>query len=187
MCVISDAVFVVLASLVLVLLAGTVRADGTGSPSLFGRTLFVVRSGSMEPALGTGDLLLADTSFDADSVDDGDVIVFRSGANRAVLISHRVERAWNTPDGTRWFATKGDANRTVDSGAITDDQIVGTMTGRVPAGGYALETVRNTGAIAVFGLGSLLAHAALLLARSADSDGIRRRRRGNTQQKGIIR
>lgn len=183
----SDAIFMMLALLAVALLVGTARAGEIGSPSLFGRTLFVVRSGSMEPALGTGDLLLADTSVDADSVTDGDVIVFRSNANRGVLVSHRVTRAWETPDGTRWFATKGDANAGADSGAVTDDQIVGAMTGRVPAGGYVLQTLRNTGAIAVFGLGSLLAHAALLLARSADSDGIRRRQRGTTQQKGIIR
>lgn len=187
MCVLSDAVFIVLALTAIVLLVGTARADEVGSPTLLGRTLFVVRSGSMEPALGTGDLLLADTSLDVDSVSDGDVVVFRSNANRDILVSHRVTRAWGTPDGTRWFATKGDANAVSDSGAITDDQIVGRMTGRVPAGGYVLQTLRNTGAIAVFGMGSVLAHAALLLARSADSDGIRRRQRGNTQQKGIIR
>jgi len=61
------------------------------------------------------------------------------------------------------------------------------MTSRIPKGGYVLEALRNTGAIAVLGLGSVLAHAALLIARSADSDGVRRRTRGTTQQKGIIR
>lgn len=187
MCALTDAVFALLAVLALTLLVGTAASGDANSPTLLGRTLYVVRSGSMAPALGTGDVLLADTSVDADTVTGGDVIVFRSIASPSLLVSHRVLRTWETPDGIRWFTTKGDANSASDSGAVSENQLVAAMTSRIPKGGYVLEALRNTGAIAVLGLGSVLAHAALLIARSADSDGVRRRPRGTTQQKGIIR
>lgn len=188
-CALADIVFVVLAIITVAILAGTSHdADsGASTTTVLGRTVFVVRSGSMVPTLGVGDLLVADAAVDAGSIGIGEVIVFRRrGPGNEMLVSHRVTDTWRTPDGLHWFTTRGDANRSPDAGAVRGDQIVARMTGRLPKAGYVLTALKNTGAMALFGLGAVLAHAALLIARTADSPGGRRRTRGTTpQQKGI--
>ena len=95
-------------------------------PSLVGRHGTVIGTGSMEPCIGPGDVVvLADLPV-AQVVPDGGVVKFTSpadaqseGVERSVL--HRV--VTDHEDGT--YATAGDANADVDSIPMVREQITG--------------------------------------------------------------
>lgn len=86
-------------------------------PTLFlGWTPLVVTSGSMEPSIGAGDVVLVDPGYGAPGPDS--VVAFESGEGVTV---HRVVAA--NPDGT--LTTKGDANASPDSTAVRPDEVAG--------------------------------------------------------------
>lgn len=96
-----------IATVVLVIVAVALAAVH----ALPGLTSFVVKSGSMEPSLPVGSLILVQ-QLSAQRVRDGDVITFHlPGAARPV--THRViERGYR--DGRWQFRTRGDANSSAD-------------------------------------------------------------------------
>ena len=92
--------------------------------------ILAVASGSMEPVLYAGDLILIegiDSGADIhvgtkDSEQPGDIIVFHRYNE---LIVHRaVERTLNS-DGTYSFKTWGDNNAWPDGGSVKEDDVVG--------------------------------------------------------------
>lgn len=91
---------------------------------------FLVQSGSMEPAIMTGDIILIhnQTSYLLN-----DVVTFRDEENRTV--THRlVEIPKDKSTGS--FSTKGDANRSQDAAQINQDQIIGKVVFVIPKLGY---------------------------------------------------
>jgi len=72
----------------------------------------VVRSGSMAPAIHTGELIVV-TQAAAARVRAGDVITFERPGDSGTLITHRVDAFEDGPDGPR-IVTKGDANQSPD-------------------------------------------------------------------------
>jgi len=100
---------------------------------LTGRELFVIISGSMEPAVPIGSLVVT-TRTDATTIEAGDVVTIR--AESGVAVTHRVLRVVDTPAG-RFFETKGDANDSPDDGLVPAGAIVGAADLHVPYAGYA--------------------------------------------------
>lgn len=84
---------------------------------LFGWEPLAITSGSMAPAIQTGDVVLVDPDFQ--SPGRGSVIAFDSGNSTVV---HRVTEA--LPNGS--LVTRGDANPNNDSSPVTPDHIRGT-------------------------------------------------------------
>ncbi len=105
-----------------------------------GRTLAVL-SGSMEPTLHVGDLVV-DRRIPATKIQVGDVVTFRSPEDSSKLITHRVRRVSLAP-GTVRVTTKGDANLTVERWTIPADGTVGRAVTRVPRLGYLLVWTRT--------------------------------------------
>ena len=105
-----------------------------------GRTLAVL-SGSMEPTLHVGDLVL-EKKLPATQIHPGDVVTFRSPDDGAKLITHRVRRVVVT-DGTVRVTSKGDANISVERWTMPADGSVGRAVGRVPRVGYLLVWTRS--------------------------------------------
>ncbi len=90
-------------------------------PMLFGWRPYVIESGSMQPRINIGDVVLAAPVAAADRQELlGRVTVFDSPAIPGKVITHRVVRF----DGDR-IVTKGDANQTVDSARITMSSVRG--------------------------------------------------------------
>ena len=89
---------------------------------------YVVLSGSMEPALSPGDVVIVDASA---PVSVGDVITYQTGDS--VPTTHRVvgER-----DGG--YETKGDANENVDAGLVNPDAVIGRTVITIPLVGYVI-------------------------------------------------
>jgi len=85
---------------------------------------YVVLSGSMEPAIGTGDAVLVQ-SVDPQQIETGDVITFgESGDERPT--THRVIGVNEGENGLA-FETKGDNNEDPDASAVPAEQVEGTV------------------------------------------------------------
>lgn len=115
---------------------------------LFGLRANVVLSGSMEPAVPTGSLVL---SVPADPLASGDVALVRRGST---VYCHRVVE--RTLDG---YVLKGDANDEADFGAVSPADVLGRAVVAVPGAGYLVEAVRRSPVASV----ALVAGAAVLL------------------------
>jgi len=103
-----------------------------------------VASGSMEPVLYKGDLILVQGVQNAceihaalkDANPPGDIIVFRKLDYPHDLIVHRAVKK-NNEDGSCSFTTQGDANPGPDRWKVGESDIVGKYTGaKVPLLGY---------------------------------------------------
>lgn len=90
----------------------------------------IVLSGSMEPAIGVGDVVLvAETPIEA--VEPGDVVTFRAHEGADTTYTHRVVEVVHDERGTV-LTTKGDANDEPDPMAVNDAMLVGTVEHTVP-------------------------------------------------------
>lgn len=89
---------------------------------------FVVLSGSMEPALSPGDVIIVDESA---SVGVGDVVTFDDG--NTVPTTHRVIGV----EGGQ-YVTQGDANENADGQPVPAGAVLGRVTLVIPLIGYAI-------------------------------------------------
>jgi len=108
--------------------------------------LLAVASGSMEPVLYKGDLILVQGVHNAckihaapkDANPPGDIIIFRSSIYSNDLIVHRaIDKKIDEADGSCSFRTRGDANNSNDTGWVKESDIVGVYTGaKAPSLGH---------------------------------------------------
>jgi signal peptidase I len=118
------------------LAVGTALASG--GPRLLGYTSLTVLSGSMEPAIDTGDVVVG-RPIAAEQARSGDVITFREpGTHR--LVTHRLRRM-HVVDGVARMVTKGDANNAPERWRIPDRGRVSRVLYRLPKLGYARSLV----------------------------------------------
>ncbi len=117
------------------------------------REMYVVRGGSMEPAVPIGAVAIVyDTP--APAVRVGDVITFQTA--NGVVVTHRVVDI-STADGLA-FRTKGDASPATDAVVVPADAVIGSVEYVVPGLGMLVVLLGSTlGAVATLGLlGGLL-------------------------------
>jgi signal peptidase len=100
-----------------------------------------VYSGSMVPTLPVG-ALAVDRPVPASAVRVGDVITFSDPYVRDRLVTHRVIRIFQRPNG-RAYWTKGDANPARDPWAIRLSGSVGRVAFDAPYAGYLLVYART--------------------------------------------
>lgn len=137
------------------------RLAGDLVPMPFGVGATVVLSGSMEPTLSTGDLLII---AEQESYGVDDVVVFQS--NRMAVVHRIIEIKEETVEGEdgeelqMLAVTQGDANNTPDD-PIQMSQIKGTVVLRVPLVGYLVNMIKTP-----LGTILILAAAVFLLERS---------------------
>lgn len=122
------------ASVFLTVLVLAVLVLLTPLPDMLGWHVYVVRSGSMEPALAVGGMI-ATRAVPANDLHVGDVITFADQDQPGVEVTHRVV-ALNNQDGQLVATTKGDANDTVDSWSVPIDASVGRVQFSAPYLGY---------------------------------------------------
>lgn len=132
---------------------------------LTGRLVMVVSGPSMEPAVGLGAAVIAETVAPSDLA-VGDTVSMKVGPDRAVF-THRIIRLVERPDGL-WIETKGDANRDADPSITPASAVIGRVAVSVPRLGYlvtALSSPSGTGT--VLGFAGLLLALAMLISPSA--------------------
>ncbi len=115
-------------------------------PHIFGFYPMVVTTGSMEPQLPAGAVVVVHAQ---ETYQVGDIISFRQ---EGAVVTHRiVERVEGG------FRTAGDANNTADSGAVSADMVLGRVILCVPWLGKAVLALRGPiGILALVAGGGLL-------------------------------
>jgi signal peptidase len=106
------------------------------APLLIGDRSFTVRSGSMTPAIETGDVLVTEPVAPLEAK-VGDVVTFLDPEGSGRLISHRVQSLRRVGDAVS-FVTRGDANTSTEHWNVPADGSVGKVVYRVPRVGYVL-------------------------------------------------
>lgn len=123
----------------------------------FGWRTEVVISGSMEPAIRTGSIVIVRPVMPA-AIQTGDIIMFFS-PDRKSLTTHRVVGV-ESESGLR-FITRGDANKNVDMNAVEPGQVVGTVVHSIPYLGLLVQFIKTPLGFIVF----LLIPAVILIGR----------------------
>ncbi len=157
---ISRFAMVLLIASVLLLTFFLAQSKMTGTePAIAGRKIYIVMSGSMEPALKVGSIVVVQ-ALAAEEVEPGDIITFSSDHSPSVT-THRVQRV-DTENGLLFY-TKGDANEVQDPMPVRAHQLVGTVLFAVPYLGYMFAYARTTqGLMTLFGLATLVVGAELI-------------------------
>ncbi len=105
-------------------------------PQALGGTSMVVRSGSMTPAIRTGDVVVVRPIAPAEA-SIGDIVTFKDPAGGDRLLVHRVRAISRVGDQVE-VITRGDANTTQERWKVAADGTIGTVVYRVPALGFAV-------------------------------------------------
>ena len=105
------------------------------APLAFEARPLTVLSGSMEPALMTGDVVVV-RKADPRNVAPGDIVTFREPGGRR-LITHRVRHV-RRQGGAVHFVTRGDANKPVERWQVPEGKPVRRVLYRLPLLGYGL-------------------------------------------------
>ena len=132
-------------------------------PYMLGGRSFTVMSGSMEPAIHTGDVVVDDT-ISPRAAKPGDVVTFPAPDGSRRLITHRLRSA-RIQGGRLHAVSKGDANNTVERWQVPADGHIGRVVYRVPKVGYALASVTSGKGRFVLLAVVILAFAGLALER----------------------
>lgn len=124
---------------VIVLIAAGGALLAMQTPVMGGTELKIVRSGSMEPAIMTGAVVVIRP---ADVYNVGDVITFGADTKTQVPTTHRVVE--KTGEGSRAiYHTKGDANETPDGNPVKHNDIIGKVAFSAPYAGFVLDFARQ--------------------------------------------
>lgn len=138
---------------------------------MFGISVYVVKSGSMEPAIKTGSAVYVKTGIEGEDVEPNEVIAFDIGGAQNSVCTHRVVD--NDTD-SQSIQTKGDANEQEDAARINYDRLVGRVVMSIPYLGFIVAFIFENKLVvfmsvaATFFLAFLLSR--LLKAKSVDSN-----------------
>ncbi|SEB79694.1 signal peptidase I [Paenibacillus sp. GP183] len=143
--------------LITVFCAASSRMSG-GTPKILGLNVYAVLSGSMEPSIQVGSIILEKPNVNANSLKVGDVITFKAsqdefgGQNNdgsAILITHRIQ-AIKSLNGKLAFQTKGDSNDGPDAQLVQPANIIGQYNNiMIPYLGYYLNFMKTKLGIAL--------------------------------------
>ena len=120
---------VLLAAAILLCILVMSQVLSKGYVSLGGYSLFRVVTGSMEPSVPVGAVLIAkDTPID--QIQPGDIVTYRSreAGMFDVIITHRVVSVHQGNSGKVYLETKGDANPYADANYVDEDYLIGKVT-----------------------------------------------------------
>lgn len=132
----------------------------------------VVESGSMEPAIMTGSVVVIRPEADYQV---GDVITFASGG--LVPTTHRI-LAFDERGAERAYVTRGDANSADDPGSVSQSSVLGKVIFDVPYAGYVIRGAREP-----LGFAFLVLLPALIIVIESVSKIIAEVRRVRAQQR----
>ena len=99
----------------------------------------IVKSGSMEPSIKTGSVVVIKPSK---SYTVGDVVTFGRDTKTDIPTTHRIVSS-RAQDGVIMFTTKGDANEDKDANEIRQSEVSGKVLFDVPYFGYIIDLARK--------------------------------------------
>lgn len=121
-------------------------------PSILGFKTMTVMTGSMEPELQPGDMIIVREKNPIELQVD-DVITYQ--LNQHTLVTHRIVSLVEK-DGESFFLTKGDANNVVDNDFVSPDKIVGVVAFTIPKLGHLAQVLQTPTGIILLSLIILL-------------------------------
>ena len=107
------------------------------APMALGLHTYTVQSGSMTPAIRTGDIVVSEPISPTDA-QVGDIVTFKDPDGSGRLITHRARAISRGPDGRIDFVTRGDANNAFERWSVPAGGEIGRIVYRIPAIGYPL-------------------------------------------------
>lgn len=111
------------------------------SNTLWGFHAFIVTSGSMEPSIHTGSLVI--TQYNPpQSLKLGDIITFMPPIKEREFVTHRIIHIAQQQNLTL-FKTKGDSNINQDTWTLAGGAIVGKVTYTIPYVGYLFSFIKS--------------------------------------------
>lgn len=113
------------------------------APRLFGWQNLAVLSGSMEPNISVGSMVII-KDVNPEELETGDVITFR--VSDSTLVTHRVVE--NNVE-TQEITTKGDANDVNDGNPVSYSNVIGELFISIPLLGYLSIYMQSTLGIAI--------------------------------------
>lgn len=117
-------------------------------PKIGGYCPLIVLTGSMEPEISSGDMIIV-KQIDSADVKEKDVIAFFDpDGNGQSILTHRVVGI-TEKDGQRAFITKGDANNGEDRLPAEADSLVGIYMFRIPGLGNVAMFMQTTAGLIV--------------------------------------
>jgi len=129
-------------------------AAATTGPALFDYRTFNILSGSMEPAIGVG-AVVVDEPIKPTEARPGQVITFPDPSQNSRLLTHRLERI-SVRKGRVYAVTRGDANDAIERWNVSADEEIGRVAFVAPKLGYVRQWAAGPG-------GRLAALAAVVL------------------------
>ena len=125
--------------MILIIILSIVSNTKSGISSIFGYMPMKVLTGSMEPSIKVGDIVVVRKRPVSD-IKIGDVITYKTEGN--IYITHRVVQIFTEGNDLK-FKTKGDANNIEDKDSIYEDQLIGKLAFRIPKGGYIVDFIKE--------------------------------------------
>jgi signal peptidase len=139
---------------------------------------YIVRSGSMKPAINMGDLVIAGPAhgFLSRGISPGTIVTYRLGDD---LVTHRVQSV----DGDR-LLTKGDAVEEADPAGVSTSQVVAVFITRIPKAGFFISFLRTKLFLSLLTLLITCAALALVVIKIVKSVHTYRRHEGGLRPGG---
>ncbi len=114
--------------------------------NLGGLRFYIVNSGSMEPEIKKGSLILVHKGSE---IKQGDAITYFSPLSESNYVTHRVSRI-ETMENEKIYWTKGDANNIEDESFVSQKEIFGKVLFNIPFLGYFFSFLRTTPGLTIF-------------------------------------
>ena len=118
-------IFYAMLVVIVACIAGLAVLSITGFPGIF--KVYVVQSGSMEPAIKTGSLVFVTEKQDYNI---NDIITYKASSrvegSNTLTVTHRIIDKKTVNDEAK-FTTKGDANNVEDLDKVSPYQIIGKL------------------------------------------------------------
>lgn len=116
-------------------------------PTIFGHQMYYVLSGSMEPKLHTGSIIIVKKRTKNTVLSTGEIITFKMPYNEKILVTHRIKEIVHD-DGQVFYRTKGDANPVQDPWVVDKQSVVSVYSGiTIPVVGYFYKMIHTHNSI----------------------------------------
>ena len=111
-------------------------------PSIFGYHIYYIASGSMEPTINTGEVIVG-KEVDIEDLEVEDIVTFygTNGSLKGKIITHRIIKVYEE-DGQIYIVTKGDATGQEDD-PIPATDVISVMLFKIPLVGEIVKLISN--------------------------------------------
>lgn len=147
--------YLIIIGVLLVAITNIVGAKKGKQPTIFGYSTYYIITGSMEPTIPTGSLVI-DKAGNNQAIEKGDVVTIKDGNN---ITTHRV---YEILDNGNEFRTKGDANNAIDPVIRNKNDILGVVKFHIPYLGDVASFIKNNIIVVICAIIAIFAAISLL-------------------------